>query len=115
MDRKGIVSLVSSAGLACVSGWCEPGNEPSRPYAVLNYLNDESLWADNKPYVERDRWQLDVVADSYSEGTRGALEAALVDGGIAFSLVAAGADAKSHAYRLIYRFTTNKSEERQTR
>lgn len=106
MDRADIVSAVTEAGVPCAFGWYKQGNEPARPYAVLNYLFDDDLMADNEPYLERERWQLDIVSDTRSEGIEKKVEGSLRALGLALSKSGIS-DMASESFRAIYRFTTN--------
>ena len=109
MGRKEIIALLKPAGIKVVYGYCEQGQEPDFPYAILNYLFDNNVRADNTDYLPRARWQLDLITAKRDEATESAVESGLRSGGLLFSKTQDIQDNQSTVYprfRMTYRFTT---------
>lgn len=85
MDRREIIALLKSAGLSTIYGWYKPGNEPTRPYAVLHWLYSSDFQADGINYQRIDNWQLDLITDNKSEQVEQAVRDALTEARIKFS------------------------------
>lgn len=105
MRREDVIGIVSSSGVPCVYGWWRQGSEPARPYAVLHYLYDGPVRADNERYVERDRWQVDLVADREDLSSAALVERALGKARIPFERRASDG-AEADEVRTVYRFWT---------
>ena len=108
MDRRDVFAIIKPSGIPAIYGWWEPGNEPERPYAVLHYLYNEDMGADNGVWLPKQRWQLDLVSDRKSEAAEKAIETALHDGGLLFSKTEDIQDeVTKDPYCIVhYRFTT---------
>lgn len=94
-----------SDGVKTTYGWYAQGQEPKRPYRVLNYLQSEGMDADNFRYFPVDRWQLDLVTDFRDIELEKSTESTLQERGISFSKTQEP-DAADHRIRMIYRFNT---------
>ena len=105
MRRSELIPLISSIGIKTVYGWYEQGQEPKRPYAVLNFLDSADVAADNINYMPRERWQVDLITSRRDEALEKALQDALRDGGLFYSKTQE-ADSVDGYVRMIYRFTT---------
>lgn len=104
MKQEDLIGLFSD-GVKTVYGWYAQGQEPKRPYRVLNYLHDNNLNADNRCYVPVDRWQLDLVTDFRDEDLEKATQNAFESAGIGWSKTQEP-DAADGRIRMIYRFNT---------
>lgn len=104
MNQTEIIALFDD-GVNTTYGWYDQGNEPKRPYRILNYLNSDDLNADDTRYFPCDRWQLDLITDKRNLSLEKSTEDALLARGIIFSKQQ-DADAADHRIRMIYRFKT---------
>ncbi len=85
MDRKDLISLLKPVIPTVLYGWYCEGNEPKRPYGVLNYLYPDFVYADNIPIIEFHNWQLDFIADRKSESIEKQIEQLFRDNQIIFN------------------------------
>lgn len=84
MSRKKVLQAVKASGVKAAFGWYEPGNEPEKPYAVLNHVGENQLFADNDCYFETPRWQLDVITALDDVESVDKVKKSLKDAGIAY-------------------------------
>ena len=104
MRQREIIALFDDE-VKTVYGWYAQGQEPERPYRVLNYLNSNGMDADNIRYCPVDRWQLDLITDKRDEDLEKFTEEALLNAGLNFSKTQEP-DAADQRIRMIYRFNT---------
>ena len=105
MDRRDLMDVLDGTGIPAIYGWWEQGNEPQRPYLVLNYCYDDPFCADNARLVEHDRWQVDLVTSRKDESSESSLEAALETAGLMWTKYQ-DADPDHSNFDMIYRFST---------
>lgn len=87
--RETVMSAASGCGIQCAYGWYEQGNEPTRPYAVLNPPVETTFYADNAPWYTTLSWSLALVTDLSDEESARLMRSALGDAGILFGSFAA--------------------------
>lgn len=104
MKRQDLIELLSPI-VPTVYGWEEQAQHPDYPVAVLHYLYNDPVYADNTHYYQRDRWQLDLLTRRRDETLESSIEQALLTRGFLFSHEEE-TDGGDGYVRAIYRFTT---------
>lgn len=104
MSRKGILAAVRASGIKAIFGWYEPGNEPKKPYAVLNHVGDDQLFADNVCFFETPLWQLDVITALSDTESVKKVKDSLTGAGIAYGVYGSDPNEKDGYIRTILRF-----------
>lgn len=106
MDRKELIALLKPSVPTILYGWYEEGNEPKRPYAVLNYIYSNEFYADNKVAFKFDNWQLDLISDTKREDIEQAIEQLLDDAEIPY--VKRESSSEGNYIRVYYTLSTDR-------
>lgn len=95
--------MLRSTGVNVVYGWYAQGHKPKTPYIVINYLENDPFYADDRIYLDRSRWQVDLITRERNETLEEKLEKALVSRGLLFSKTQT-ADSADETFVMHYRF-----------
>lgn len=104
MKREDIIALFTPTLPRVLYGWYAEGNEPVRPYAVLNFAYANSFYADNVNFLDVEHWQLDLITDKKQEEIEASIEDAFKGAEITYEK--RESSSVGEYYRVYYLFTT---------